>query len=216
MFGLMSWFAEPEIDKVPRRGIAYYKPPGGPLPWSGPRAAPFVAALTKGGLAAKVHPNVPRAIAFTGPLLEVHTLAMEYADFDFASLRADHGLMDDAHQALQDLGGLAVAVHGGSKPMIYRVLRPWMSRLVLWLAPRLAPFDIQSFFRRHYTKIADQSLGGLRAKLAATRARGLPNAGLQHMLARLEAKRSNQSRTAAYNADTNANTAARVASSSAT
>jgi hypothetical protein len=189
MFGLMSWAADADTDGVPRPGTAFWRPPGGGVPWSGPAAAGLVAASSAGGLPSHVHPDVQRELAFMGPLLEVHTLALECAGFEFARLRADRELMADAHAALADCVALAVKVHGGRPPFVVGLVRPWVSRLLLWLAPKVVSFDIEAFFRRHYTKVGDQSLALVREKVERARELGVPADGLQRMADRLERAR---------------------------
>jgi 2-dehydropantoate 2-reductase len=190
MFALMSWAADPQKDGVPSPGFAYWRPPTAKLAWSGLRARRFAETLDRGGMPSNAIADVQRELAFTGPLLEVHTLALECGGWAFDAVRKDDALLADAHLALADSMALAEKRHGGSRPLVSRLLRPWMSKLLLWLFPYLPPFDVAAFFRRHYTKVSDQSIDLLREKIALCQQEGIGHFGLSAMLTRLEARRS--------------------------
>jgi hypothetical protein len=108
----------------------------------------------------------------------------------FDALGQDRALLGEVHAALRE--SLAVAAHLRSSrvPFFLRALRPWMSRAILRLAPRLAPFDLARYFRAHYEKLADQTAVQLEAVLWLAAASGLPYAGLSALRERLAASRA--------------------------
>lgn len=183
MFAIMAWATDD--------GVAYYRPPFGALPLSGPRkrVQPLIDAFRRGGLPARMHPDVPRALAFGGALLDLHMVALECARFQFSTLSGDRPLIADAHMAIGEALAVAAHVRGGRPPFALRLVRPWMTRLLLRVLPRLVPFDLEQYLRRHYTKVADQTIAGLRQYITLAEREQLPHRALDRMLERLTLSR---------------------------
>jgi 2-dehydropantoate 2-reductase len=159
MFGLVSY--------VEAEATRWYLPPLARLPFDGPRARPIAETLTRGGLPSVVRAGVADALAFAGAALDLHIVALECAGWSLASLRRDRALVGELHAALDE--ALAVAAHhrGRAAPwLLRRLLRPWVTRLLLRLVPRLAPFDAERYLRGHFTKVGDQTAAQLDAYVA--------------------------------------------------
>jgi ketopantoate reductase len=184
MFAFMSWASGD--------GVSFYRPPLGALPLTGDRerVQPIVETLRRGGLPARRHPDVVSALAFGGALLDLHMVALECAGFDFASLRGDRELVADMHRAMREALLVTSALRGRRAPLGLRLVRPWLTRLALRLLPRLVPFDVELYLQRHYTKVADQTIAGLRHYLSLAARASLPHHALERMLARLESTRA--------------------------
>ena len=199
MFGFMSYATDDLGEALPRAGIAYYRPPFATLPLGGSKAR--VDALTKvfahGGLPSKAHPDVARALAFGGAVLDLLVVALECAGFRLAALRQDRALLGDAHQAIGEALTIAASVRGGRPTAALGWLRPWMIRLVLGAAPHLLPFALEPYLRRHYTKVADQTLAGLEHYVSLGRHGAFRHDALNRMLARLQLARTPLQRRAA-------------------
>src|SRR5690606_14244751 len=139
---LMSWATDEVAGPAPVPGTAYFRPPFGAVPFSGPpaRRDPVVQTLARGGLPARRHPDVPRALASAGPLLDLHVAALEASGFSLAALRRDRALLAEVHRALAEVEAAVARRFGRPPPRGPRRLGPWLSWLVLRLAPRLVPF----------------------------------------------------------------------------
>jgi len=192
MFGFMSYDTQDLHEQLARPGTAYYRPPFTVLPLSGPKAR--VATLTKtfshGGLPSKMHPDVLRSLAFGGAVLDLLVVALECAEFRIAQLRTDTALLADAHLAIAEAVTVAAKTRNAQPPVALSLLRPWMTRLLLGVAPHLLPFSLEPYLARHYTKVGDQTLAGLEHAVSTARSLSLPHQALDNMLGRLRSTRS--------------------------
>ena len=186
MVGLLAW-AAPLPGRVGAPGTAFWWPPGGRCPLSGAaeRVAPLVTLLRAGGLPAVEHADVPRALAFGAAVLEPHVAALECAGFDLARLRGDRELLATARAASREAAAVAAAWRGGRVP--WHVGRLPM-RLLLRLAPLLAPIDLEGFLRAHYSKVRAQTRRGLAEVAEVGGQHGVATPALRALGARLEAR----------------------------
>jgi hypothetical protein len=142
-------------------GTAYWFPPLARSPFSGPTARrdAVVAALRAGRMPAMPHADVAQMIdmpnAGSMPLL----LHLEASGWSFAhALGGNPAGLDDALAA----GRQAMAVVSARKrervPLGLRLgLRGALLRLGVALARRVVPFDLETYVRVHFTKVADQT-----------------------------------------------------------
>jgi 2-dehydropantoate 2-reductase len=143
------------------------------LTFSGARARDVVELLNRGGLPARVHPDVPSAHAFAGPLLEMLIVSLEIAGWKLASVR-----LRDAVAGFGEALAV-VARHRGTKaPLMMRLLRPWMLRLALPFV-KWAPFDVEGYLKRHFTKVGDQTVAGLDTLIGHAHGYQLPSVALE-------------------------------------
>jgi ketopantoate reductase len=182
-FPIMSWDAR-AIDGD-GAGMAYWRAPLVKLPFSGARARPLVETLTRGGLPCRSVREVRTQHAFGGTLLDLHVAALECAGWRFAALRRDRALLAELHAALREALAIAARHVGAPLPLPLRLVGPLATRAILWLMPKLAPLDLDAYFRVHFGKVADQGVA-MRADLIARGERfGLPTAALRHLDARV-------------------------------
>ncbi len=178
----LVWGMFPIIAFADGEVMSYYRPPLGKLPFSGGRAAEVAAHFRKGGLPARVHADVPTALAFSGALLELLIVALECAGWRFAKVgpelsRALVGL----HEALAVAGRHRQA----RPPLLMKALRPWMIRLVLPLVRWLAPFAVEDYLRVHFTKVGDQTVAQLDGWVRRAHEYQLPSSTLEALRARI-------------------------------
>lgn len=144
--GLLSW-----IDDD---ATAFWIPPLARCPFSGLRAAPIVEAFRRGGLPARLEDDVTPGTAFGAALLDIHMAALERAGWRLGELRRDRALLDMAGRAAREATAVVERKLGTRAP---RLARQLPVGLALGLAPRLAPLDLEGFFRAHYTKVGAQT-----------------------------------------------------------
>ena len=159
LIGFIAYAAPLSDEPLPLPGTAYWFPPFQMCPFTGAieRVRPIVDALRRGGFPARIHPDVPSELAFKGAVLETLVVALEHAGWSFAALRRDRELLELAIRASREVASLAEKTLGKKAPAATRRLRPWMVRLITWAAPKVAPFDLEAFFRKHFTKVGDQT-----------------------------------------------------------
>ena len=173
----------PGDEGYPEPGMAYWFPPLSPSPFSGPNAlvAPVVAALKAGGLPATEAADVPRMSLYPGAMFAGHIAALEAAGWTFAGVRRGNYLAL-ASQASREAMAVGAAEIGGKPPLLLRLLvRPWVVRLVLRLAPLLFPFNLETYTRVHFTKVGDQMRLSLPQYVESGKKHGVGVAGLEQL-----------------------------------
>jgi 2-dehydropantoate 2-reductase len=178
MFPLVA-FADGEV-------MSYYLPPLGKLPFSGPQAAVVVDALNRGKLAARVHRDVPSAMAFSNPLLEVLIMSLEIAGWKLAAVGPQLG---DAVKALREALDVVARHRQAPAPFLFKLIRPWMLRLALPVV-KLAPFSVEDYVRRHFTKVGDQTVAGIDTWIGYAGKYQLPSDALSRMRGKLLERRA--------------------------
>lgn len=188
MIGMVSYLAPLPGERVPRPGVAYWLPPLSETPLAGPddRVRPLVDALRRGGLRARAKSDVDASLAFGGAILDTHVAALECAGWSFRGLARDPELVPLAGRAAREMLAVAARRLGVRAPLLPRLLlRPLAVRLLLRLAPRLAPLDLETYFRVHFSKVGDQTRLALGTALELARRFDLPAEGIAELAARL-------------------------------
>ena len=186
MIAFIAWQAPLPGESLHPPGIMYWHPPLSPSPFSGPDDAVhrIVSALTAGKCPAKAAADVPRQSA-TGSALLMPTIgALELAGWSLPALgRPPHAAI--AAAAAREAMAIAAAWHSSPPPAITGLVRPWLLRLVTVLAPRLVPFDLQTYLRYHFTKVGDQTRASLRTLIEQGQRNHQPTAALEQLSAQL-------------------------------
>ncbi len=171
-------FAEP--------GMAYWLFPGR-APFSGEdaRVGAVVAALRAGRLPAKRVPDVHTSNAFPSALLSMFVAALEASDWSFRGMRTGGNARLGARAAAQAIRVVGRALDQ-RVPFAMRIAaRPFALRMVLRIAPRIAPLDLEAYMKVHFTKVSDQMREGLRTYVARGRTTGLDVTAIEQLAQRL-------------------------------
>jgi hypothetical protein len=110
--------------------------------------------------------------------------AMELGGWTFAGLRGPEQL-DLAARSIREAGAITCRKAGISSGPVKIVARPMVIAGLSRLAPRIAPFDIETFFRVHFTKVGDQTLSNLSDWITEGQRTGLPTEALVALRAAL-------------------------------
>jgi len=158
MISMISYQGPLPGETLPEPGCAYWFPPLGPSPFSGPdaRVKPLVAALNKGGCPAKRHRDVAAVVGFPTAILMPHLLALEAAGWKFDALRRGDWL-DRAAAASREAMASVQARTGHRPPLSARLFSPGLMRLVTRIAPGVLPLPIETYLAYHFTKVGDQT-----------------------------------------------------------
>jgi len=186
LIGMVSYQAPLPGEVVPRPGVAYWWPPLAATPLCGPpeRARPVSEALGRGGLRAPVQPDLARTAATGNAILGSHVAALEAADWRFEALRRDRDLLRLATRASREALAVSARRIGFKPPLAAFLVRPCLASLVIRLAPRVAPLDIETYFRVHFTKVGDQMRLGMRTAIELAERYGLEATALRELAAR--------------------------------
>jgi 2-dehydropantoate 2-reductase len=182
MVSFVSYPAPLPGEAVLKPGIAYWFPPLLATPFSGSpeRARAVVGSLRRGGFPARLHPDVPTLAAFVVAAQMCLTAGLECVDWSFSRLRLGP-LLQAGYAAFREAARVVGAYHSAEPPRLLRHLRPAMIRMLLRLAERRNPFDLQRFIAQHYTKHRGQTRLLIDAYIEQGRQRRLPTAALEQL-----------------------------------
>jgi hypothetical protein len=179
VISLVSYAAPlPDETRFAEPGMAYWFPPLAPSPFSGPAARrdEVVSALQRGGMPAARHPDVARVVDFPNagsmPLL----LHLQASGWSFArALREDRRGLDETLAAGRQAMAVVARRSHRRVPLMLRLgLRGVTLRLGTTLARFVVPFDLETYVRAHFTKVADQTRMIIARFVALGRELGLP------------------------------------------
>ena len=173
-------------ERVPHPGIAYWTPPRSTIPLTGERAPEIARALTRGNLPARAHPHTPWLTAQGGSLLMPQIAALERAGWSFREFRRRDHLALGARASRQTLAVVA-RYHQRTPPPWTPLVRAWPLRTLFGLAPPFLPYDLETFFAYHFTKVGDQTRYNLSRYIQLGAEHDLPTDALQHLLDDLRA-----------------------------
>jgi 2-dehydropantoate 2-reductase len=180
---LLSYQAPLPGEHVPHPGVAYFFPPLSATPFTGPpaRTQAVVDALRAGGCRAKVSPHVRQQVALGSAVLMPHVVALETAGWSVQALRTGP-LLPLAARASHEAMRIAATYIGCPLPAARHVVHPLLTRLALGLAPRLLPFDLQTYLRYHFTKVGAQTRAAMAVYIALGTELGLSSTYLEQLL----------------------------------
>jgi ketopantoate reductase len=171
----------PGETRFPRPGVAYWFGPLAKSPLSGPRAPVVVAALRAGGLPARRAGDLSRSSAFPTALFMPLLKVLEQAGWSFQRVR-EPARLALAARAGDEAVRVMARRQGTRAPLLLRLINhPLAVRLVLAVAPRIMPFDLEAYLKVHFTKVGDQTRDFLRTYLALGRGAGLPTDALSQV-----------------------------------
>ncbi len=183
LISFSSWHAPLPGSVRPEHGFAYWHPPFAQSRFDGAGAAAVVAALKAGSCPAAVGGAAPPRTRGT-PGLMPNGAAMERGGRTIAGLRGPEQL-DLAARSIREAGAITCRKAGISSGPVKIVARPMVIAGLSRLAPRIAPFDIETFFRVHFTKVGDQTLSNLSDWITEGQRTGLPTEALVALRAAL-------------------------------
>jgi ketopantoate reductase len=196
VIGFLAWATPLEKSADPRElavtddpGIAYFTPPGMVIPISSPserRALQVIDALRAGGMGSHLVGDAEADLAFGTALLMPVVGGLELAGWSFATFRegdAARLVTDAAKEAL----AVTIAETGREPPMLSRaLLLPELLRLGSWVMPKVAPIDVETYLRVHFTKVGEQTRMLLAGYSERAARHGLPNEAIESMTRGLE------------------------------
>lgn len=163
-----------------RPGYAWFIPPFSPGGFEGARADEVIGALNAGGFPAH-HAKVDESLAMTSSVLLTHVVALECAGWSFGALRSSE-LSRLAVEASHEAAAIAARELGLRVPFAFRFVATPFTRLAMRLV-RLAPFDVPTYFRVHFTKVKAQTRQILAEMISSGTALQLPVSALNRLQA---------------------------------
>lgn len=186
LIALISYQTPLPGEHVPTPGVAYFFPPMAPSSFTGPvdRTQAVVDTLCQGGCPARVSPHVRQRAALGTAVLTPHIVALEATGWSLQALRQSP-LLALASRASQEAMLISATYNGFPSSATRHLLTPLLTRLVLGMAPRFLPFDLEAYLRYHFTKVGTQTRATMASYIALGAQLRLPQTNLAALLAAL-------------------------------
>lgn len=158
--GLITFisYQSPLPDREGPEGIAYFVSPLAPGLFSGPHQAvqAVIAGLQAGGMAAREVTDLEGASAGSEAVLQPLVAALEQHEWRLTgfSASAELALGREAGREALDI----LARDRGAKVALQKMLlTPLANRLLLLLAPKVLPLELEPYLHYHFTKVGQQT-----------------------------------------------------------
>ncbi len=159
MITVVSYQAPLPGETIPEPGMAYWFPPMGAAPFSGPeeRTRAIVDVLKKGGLPCKVGHDVAGSVMFPSVVLMTMLTALESAGWSFADLGRSENLKK-VHAAASEAFAIMSSTSQRRAPLMMRLaVKPFLLRTILKVARWVMPLDLEEYMKFHFTKVRSQT-----------------------------------------------------------
>lgn len=162
-------------ERYPRPGTAFWIPPMTRGLFSGPpeRLREVIRTLRAGGYPARPTQDVARDVAIPSAVLTVFVKGLEAAGWSFERF-LQHDSLERVHRAAREAVQVAASHTQGSASAVLPLLRPALFKLLLPVAARLTPFDLETYLKVHFTKVGEQTRLMMRTYVDLGRSAGLP------------------------------------------
>ncbi|CAN5887634.1 hypothetical protein BH11MYX4_BH11MYX4_08440 [soil metagenome] len=185
LIGMVSYQTPLPGEVVPEPGIAFYFPPGAPSGFGGPHGAAVADELRRGGCPAVAKKNIAISSAFGSSILMPTVAGLEAAGWSLRGFRRGD-VPALVARAAREAMAITAATLGVRVPFLRILLGGVTLKLAAWLAPKIAPFDLESYLRHHFTKVGDQTRLLVGEYRKSGDARGLKSDALAALLERAD------------------------------
>ncbi len=181
--GLIQFFSyqSPLPGSNEPEGVHYLLPPvAGLFEGEAGSATNLIQALKSGGLNAQHRENLNFYSSSLSSITIPLTAALEVSDWRISRLFEHENLqlgLDASREANQ-----AIALTLGGKPVSSRLLKEWLVRLLLRIAPFVSPFNVEAYMKFHFSKVGDQTRLMLEQFIAHAKDHELPHAANSRLL----------------------------------
>ncbi len=181
--GLIQFFSyqSPLPGNTEPKGVHYMLPPvAGLFEGEGESASYLIQALKSGGFNAQHRENLNFYSFSLSSITIPLTAALEISDWRISRLVEHENLqlgLDASREA-----NLAIALTLGAKPVSSRLIKEWLVRLLLRIAPFVSPFNVEAYMKFHFSKVGDQTRLMLEQFIAHAKDHELPHAANSKLL----------------------------------
>lgn len=182
MIGFVAYQAPLPGESLPADTLAYWHPPASKSMLSGDPVVRDQAykLLRRGGMPIDKTDDVPLSAGLATAFLSTFLIGLELEGWSWASVRRGPRLRQVT--AAQREAIKIMANHHHIKPPPWRsLLRAGPTALAIGLAPRVTPFDLEVYFRYHFTKVGDQTRDTVKTYLALADIQGVSATALRDL-----------------------------------
>ena len=151
---MISYQAPLVPNEVPEPGVAYWTPT--PSPFEGADDEAIVALLKRGECPAKVAEGTRSMMSFGSATLMPTMVALEGAGWKVSGLRRGPWARLATHAA-REARNVVAKMSNTLPPGPIDLLGPLGLKGASFVAPALAPFDLDVYLRYHFSKVHDQT-----------------------------------------------------------
>lgn len=179
LIGLVSFQTPLPGEQSPLAGIGYLAPPRSAVIQSTPDGEDAARWLRQGGLSVSLMRDLPTHTARMTALLQPAIAALEICDWSLAALRRSDWLAiaADASDEARAIGEYYLGVAPGRR-LPGKALG---LRALLWLAPPLSPFPLETYLHYHFAKVGQQTRDMFDGWIAQGKQAALPTAALEQL-----------------------------------
>ena len=85
--------------------------------------------------------------------------SLELADWKFSELRKSKELLHGFKELNNEIFEVLEQQYSQRRPLIFQLInRIWIFKLLISIAPKFVPFDLETYLKVHFSKVKDQSL----------------------------------------------------------
>ena len=183
MITLISYSTPMVTENTAVPGIAYWLPPMMPTPFSGEksRRKAVIQTFRSSKITAGKTKSVQLKSLFPASFLAAFLTALEARNWKFKELKADRSLQQRLFKVTDEIFTGLENQHSTKRPLPFRfAASPVIIRILLTLAPKVMPMDIETYFEAHFTKVKSQTKLYMQNYLDAARKAGGPHAELEY------------------------------------
>jgi ketopantoate reductase len=182
--GLITFisYQSPLPEREGPEGIAYFVSPLAPGLFSGPRAAvqAVIAALQAGGMAAREVADLEGASAGSEAVLNPLIAALEQHDWRLTGFHSSP-LLALGREAGREALDILARDRGAKVALQKMLLTPLANRLLLLLAPKVLPLELEPYLEYHFTKVGQQTRDMLDGYIRIGERHGMPTENLRRL-----------------------------------
>lgn len=186
---ILSYLAPLPGENFEKPGLAYWIPPGGFVFMSfgdESRRKAAIETLSRGGLKSRARPDFRKDSLIGEAILRLVVTGLEKSEWSWQRFKHGENILLASDSALESLPIIAKlrGVPDPSQSFVKRQLvKPFAIRSLMRVLELLAPFDIEAFFRVHFTKVEEQMRQGVLDLIEMGKKERLPTTSLS-LLAR--------------------------------
>ena len=159
MITLISYFAPLPTENILVPGVAYWLPPMAASPFNGPaqRSIEIVNTFKKSNMDATVNTNLRQMAPYPTAALMTFLTALEASEWQFSSFKQNSPLQKEMIKAQRQAFAAIATATNTRKPFWHHLIMPGLLNMLLKIAPKVVPLDLETYFQVHFTKVKDQT-----------------------------------------------------------
>ena len=178
----LAWQVPLPGHSEPNEGVQYWFPPLSKSPFSGPSepTQSIVNRLTRGGCPARTTLDASMWASTPSAMMMPLIAGLQLEAWSLSQFRNSVTLETSVRAAREALT-VTKAHYKTPNPKSAWWLSRMLMRVILWLASRCAPFDLETYLAYHFTKVEDQTRALLGEYIATARVQEVPSEALQRL-----------------------------------